>query len=44
MKFTHSERVFHDVKFNPPCNLYNIDKREDKNIVYGSLAGPRILG
>jgi hypothetical protein len=43
MKFSHSERVLHDVQYNPPCNYYNIDKSSSKNVLFGSLAGPMLI-
>ncbi len=43
MKFCNSERVLHDVQFNPPCNYYNIDKNSSKKVLSGSLAGPRLI-
>lgn len=43
MKFSQSDRVLHDSNFNPPCNYYNPDKKEEKKVLTGTLAGPTLF-
>lgn len=43
MKFHQSDRIFHDPNFNPPCNYYNLDKKSEKKVLTGTLAGPKLI-